>query len=257
MIRKIGFGLLCVALLVAVFGAGSAYAAGCFTDFNTAAACWMKNNGIATAYSGGSYKPNNYLTRGDAANFLFKANKVPPPAGDFHVAQSLTAIMPNGNFANASVGYWTDAVGLSASAAGSDSYQIHLTVPTSVYGRATRLKGVKICYDARWVGSSLNKVEVRIYNALADGTYTQVNYLVDATARTDATCRPYMFTTPSLMAATHQAHVVFNASFTGAGQYIKIRTITAILAPSATPAILVGTDAALNGDLAPDPGLAP
>ncbi len=244
-------GLLAVLALVGAFGAGSAYATGCYTDFNTAAACWMKNNGIAAAYSNGSYKPGTYLTRGDAATYLYRANRVPPPVGAFHISQSLTGLAANAATPYSFVSTYADAVAMKTSTPGSYSYLFYLTVPTSVYGRATRMHGVKICYEAASPGPTLSSVDVVVVNTSATGTRTEINRVRDATMRTDHACREYLFATPSVMAATHQAQVMFVAGFTDANQALRIHAVTALLLPTTSPAILSGADAAMDGDFAP------
>ncbi len=258
MIRRIGFGLLSAVLLVAVFGAGGAYAAGCFTDTNTAAACWLKNNGIVAPYADGSYRPGSPLTRGDAANFLYKANKVPPSAGEIHVSQPLNGVLPNAGYSG-TVTYWTNAVILGGPGAGTYTYQVYLTVPTSLYGRATRLKGAQLCYDATDISTSLTDVRLHVWNTAADtGSVTLVSLFDDPTVRKDATCRKYMFAAPFLLAGTHHADLYLTASLTSSSGFVKVTSVTAILGPTTlTSSLSAASGGFFAEDLGSDSGAAP
>ena len=255
--RRVLFVSLAVVLLVAVFGAGSAYAAACYTDFTSPIACWMRTNNIAAPYPDGSYRPTNYLTRGDAANFLYKANRVPPSVGDIHIVQALSGLTPDMDFLSGRVGYLPGAAVMLTSGAASNYYQFYLQYPTSVYGRATRLKGVQVCYDATGAGVSLNLVLLTLYNTSPAGSSSIVNSVQDATVRTDKACRKYLFTTPSLTSGSNHAAVYLGATFTDPSQLVLITSVAAILSPSMIPATLNAADAPADGVLPPDPGMAP
>lgn len=242
--RKVILAALAVVLGAALFGAGRAYAASCYTDFNSVVACWMKANGIAAPYANGSYKPASYLTRGDAAAFLYKANRVPPPAGDFYLVQPLSALTVNAYSPLASISHYANAVSMDSSAAATMSYEFYLTFPTSVYGRATRFKGVQLCYDAQsYAGVSLTGVDLELFNMNALGAQTIVNELIDFTVRTDATCRRYLFTTPSLTSASNWAAVTLSANFSSTSQHLLLLSVSAILAPTTQAAVLNAADA--------------
>lgn len=230
-------GIALTLALVFVFTAGKAYAAGCFTDFNTAAACWMKDNGIATPYGDGSYRPNEFLKRSDAANYLFRANKVPPRVGDFHFSQSLSSITANGNFPNGKVGYYGNSILLQSSVVGVQYYQAQLTVPTSVYGKATVLKGMRVCYRADFGGATLTRVELAHYYVDAVGTVSLGGNVVDTNSRTDKTCREYYLTTPITLAGDDHVTGIFAVNFTATDSTtgkMGINSINVILSPSQT-----------------------
>lgn len=248
-------GVLLTLLLVLVFNAGKAYAAGCFTDYNTVAACWLKDSGIVTAYSDGSYRPTEYLRRSDAANFLYRLNKVPPRVGDFHFSQALSSVNSNGNFPNGKVEYYSNSALLRSSVLGTQYYQAHVTLPTSMYGRAVNLKGAQICYSANYGAASLTRVELSQHSVDSAGAVTVSGNIVDTTSRTDRTCRLYSLATSSKLAGDNQVVVVFAVNFTSTDittGKVSINSITVILSPSQQTGTLDMTD--FFGDaLTPDP----
>lgn len=70
----ITIGVLAV-FLVAAFLAGKAFATvNCFTDtvgnWAETEICWLKDNGIASGYGGGLYRPNDKITRAEMAVML-------------------------------------------------------------------------------------------------------------------------------------------------------------------------------------------
>lgn len=245
-------GALFMLLIFVVFGTGRAYAVGCFTDTNAAAACWLKANGIATAYPDGGFHPNEFLTRIDAANFLFRANKVPPRQGVFHILQPLDSLVSNGNFPNGRVEHYSDSISLTTTATGTNYYQMNLSIPSSMYGRAVFLKGVQFCYDATSGGASLKRVELTLFEVNSSGVVLLANNVVDTTTRTDKTCRQYMFATPSKLSGTEHAVFITSTNFTTTSTFtgrIMIRSITAILAPSLQTGVLTTPD--VFGDFLP------
>jgi len=248
-------GVLITLLIVLVFNAGKAYAAGCFTDYNTAAACWLKDNGVVTPFGDGSYRPTEFLRRSDAANYLFRINKVPPRVGDFHFSQALSSIRPNGNFPNGIVEYYSSAVMLRASAVGVQYYQAHFTLPTNMYGRAVYLKGAQICYGSNFGDATIKRVELSQYYVDAIGVVGVVDKIVDTISRTDSTCRVYSLAAPSKLAGDNQVVVIFAVDFTSTGNVtgkVAINSITAILSPSQETGALDMMD--FFGDaLMPDP----
>ena len=254
--RKIGFGLLSLVLLVAVFGAGSAYAIGCFTDTSTPAVCWMKYNGIVAPYADGSYRPGNALTRGDAANLLYNANRVPPAVGAIHLSQALTGLTPNGG-SSGDVAYYTSVDVVSVPGAGTYTFQYHMAVPTSLYGKATIMKGVQLCYDATFGSATLSDVTLQVWNTdAATGANTLVASVDDATVRTDAACRKYMLAVPFQMAGTNHADIYLHVTSTGAAGQVYIGAATAMVSPSTVNASIsaAGLDAASAPDAGTDTG---
>ena len=227
--------MLVTLFIFVAFGAGKAYATGCFTDTNNVAACWLKSNGIAVPYSDGSFRPTQYLKRIDAANFIYRANNVPPRQGDFHIAQSLTTLRPNSNYDAGSVEYYTDTDLLRTSTLGTQFFQIGLTMPTSMYGRAVYLKGVQICYKANFGGASLATVNLDQFFVNSSGDLMGAASVSDPTVRTDKACRVYSLTTPSKLAGNNHAVVTFGVSFSSTNSstgQVWITAVTAILSPS-------------------------
>jgi hypothetical protein len=242
-------GITLVVLFVFAFGVSvrQAYATtGCFADIagNWAEAyiCWMKDNGITNGTGGGNYSPNNNVTRAEMAAFMQRQAEVPPSTGDIYINQGLSAMQPGGNFATtAYVRYFSDYTVLGASAIGTDYFILSATIPTSLYGRATMLKGALMCYDATQ-GTALTMVFLH-HNDYAG---TIVNTVTDATSRTDSTCRTYYFTAPSQLFATDHVTLNFAGNFTSTSNPLYIRSVAFILAPST-----------LTGAFSPIPGQEP
>jgi hypothetical protein len=228
-------GMLVALFIFVAFGAGKAYAVGCFTDTNAVAACWLKSNGIAVPYSDGGFHPTQYLRRIDAANFIFLANKVPPRQGDFHIAQALSSVLPNSNYITASVEYYSDTTLLRTSTLGTQYFQTYLTMPTSMYGRAVYLKGVQICYNATFGGASLTNVGLSQFLVNSSGDVLSGASVFDATIRTDKACRVYKLTTPAKLAGDNHAVVTLGVNFSSTSEItgrVFISAVTAILSPS-------------------------
>jgi hypothetical protein len=235
-------GVIFTLFIFLALGVGKAYAAGCFTDTNATAACWLKANGIATAYSDGGFHPNEYLKRIDAATFLYRANKVPPRQGDFHISQDLSSVIPSANSGNGIVARYPDYVLLRSSANGTNYYHAYLTIPTSMYGRAVFLKGMKVCYNATSGNASLSNVGLNLYDVDSAGDTVQVTSVSDVTTRTDKTCRLYMLTTPTKLAGDYHATAIFWVDFGSIVGEVRINALTAILSPSLQPGVLDAPD---------------
>jgi hypothetical protein len=238
-------GVLFTLFIFMAFGTGRAYAVGCFTDTNATAACWLKANGIATPYPDGGYHPNAYLTRIDAATFLYRANKVPPRQGVFHIAQDLNSLSANANFPNAYVERYANAMLLRANTAALHSYQTRLNIPTAMYGRAVYLRGMQVCYGANFGGASLTRVELQLYDVNSNGDPLLTGVASDTTIRTDKTCRLYELATPIKLAGDNQATVIFSVEFTSTTVptgMVWITALTAILSPSLQSGVLDAPD---------------
>lgn len=238
------FGIFLGLLIVAAFNVGKAYATtGCFTDtighpYETYI-CWMKDNGITSGTGGGNYSPQANVTRGQMAVFLQRQAEIPPSTGDIYITQPLSAIQPNGNFAStARVSYYDDYTLLGATTAGVNYYILSATVPASLYGRLTYLKGVQVCYDATSLrGGTLTRVELKHF-AFNGASSVLLRSVSDTTSRTDATCRVYSISTPFTMLASDHVSLNLAANIPSSFDYVYLSSISLVLSPSTlTPAL--------------------
>ena len=250
--KNVVFSILLVFLVVAAFNVGQAYASLCFSDTHTVAICWLKNNGIAAAYADGTFRPLNYLTRGDAAVFLFRANKVPPASGDLFFTQSLSSVVPNGIHAStASVAYFSDMNQLKSSITGVNYFQISLAIPVSLYGKALSLKGVQVCYNAT-NGASITQVELqRWINVAGDPAINGIKS--DITIRTDKACRQYNFAAPVTLAGSNHVALILIGNFSTTNSWIGIDSITAVLSPTTNSGSLTLEESLSGEGPGPDP----
>ncbi len=238
------FGIFLGLLIVAAFNVGKAYATtGCFTDtighpYETYI-CWMKDNGITSGTGGGNYSPQANVTRGQMAVFLQRQAEIPPSTGDIYITQPLSALQPNGNWAfSARVLYFDDYTLLGAATAGVNYYTLSATVPASLYGRSTYLKGVEICYDATPIrGGTLTLVNLKHFASSA-GTSSFLREVLDSTARTDAACRTYSISSPLNMLASDHVSLNLAANFPSSFDYVYISSISIILSPSTLSPVL-------------------
>jgi hypothetical protein len=252
-------GVTLVVLFVLAFGVSvkQAYATtGCFTDtvgnWAETFICWMKDNGITGGVTPTTYAPNANVTRAEMAVFLQRVANIPPSTGDMYIVQSLSDLEPGGNFTSvASVRVYSDYTAMFSSAVGSNWYTLLATVPASLYGRGTFLKGVQVCYQATH-GATLSIVEF-IHAGYAAGASTIRNILADSTARTDATCRTYSFTTPLQVLGSDHVALSFAVTFATTNEYLPISSVAFILAPST----LTGGLTAPEQEAVPEPALLP
>jgi hypothetical protein len=253
--KNVVFSIVLVILIVAVFNVGQAYATLCFSDTNTVAVCWLKNNGIATAYGDGTFRPLNYLTRGDAAVFLMRANKVPPAAGDILFSQSLSSLVPSGIYnTTASVAYFSDMDQLKATNIDTTTvkyFQIGLSIPAELYGRATSLKGIQVCYNTNY-SASLVQVSLQRWINVAGDT-TMPNSVTDNTVRTDKACRVYNFSSPVKLSGSNHVVLILAGNFPTLSAWIGVNSITAILSPTTTIGSLAPEETMAEEGPGPDP----
>jgi len=220
-------------LLVSAFSVGQVYATtGCFTDsvgsWAESAICWMKDNGITTGVTPTTYQPEGLVTRSQMAVFMQRLANIPPSTGSIYINQGLSAIQPGGNFAStAYVRYFSNVTELNSTAAGSNYYMLSATIPTDLYGRATYLNGVLVCYDATH-SATLAQVQLEHEDYLG----AILGVATDNTSRTDFACRVYYFSSATQLFATD--HVVLNllANYSSSGSSLYIRSVAFILSPS-------------------------
>jgi hypothetical protein len=254
-LKNVVTSIFLVILVGAAFAVGQAYATLCYSDTNTVAACWLKNNGIATAYGDGTFRPLNYLTRGDAAVFLIRANKVPPATGDIFFSQSLSSLVPLGDYnTSASVVYYADMDKLKATDLGFTTvkyFQIGLSIPTDLYGRATSLKGIQVCYNTNYSASIVQVSLQRWINVAGDTS--MANSVTDDTVRTDKACRVYSFPSPVKLSGSNHVVLYLAGNFPTLSAWVGVNSITAILSPTTTNGILAPEET-LTGEMpVPDP----
>lgn len=248
-IRKLfRLGLLITGLLLvagsSAFVAQKALAGGCFTDvadgsFWYDVTCWMKTRGISTGYADGTYKPDNYVTRGEMALFIQRA---------FTNASLVTQINtgPSAWVANATYspgafvehGYaWAY---LKAASSGTYQYIISPSLPSSLYNTMMYVKGIKICLNAvDYPEAYITQVDVvhLTYFATGDG-YGPLNWLQSTTDLTATGCYVYNFTNPSNFWGANQVTIDVTVQINNPSAVVPIGVVTVILQPSTYSAVL-------------------
>ena len=229
-------------LLVSMFIAGQAFAStGCFTDTNghplEVHICWLKDNGIVSAFADGTFRPNNNVTRAQLASFLFRANNVPPKTG---------AILVSSGFSNWQNFYSTDPISYSNFANGTyvkssvaNTYTLLLQpdLPVVLYGRSLKLVGAEICYQAQ-AGNFLSEVRLRTYTHSTNLASTNLSFM-DANDRSDTACRYYVISTPVVMTAEMGASIYVDVTWTSANTEFGFGRTTFVFAPTETKAASV------------------
>ncbi len=159
--------------------------------------------------------------------------------GDIYINAGLDDWVVNGG-GSQYIQYYTNAVYLHAPAAGTYGYQITPDLPASLYGRLMYTHSVELCYDATH-GASLVGVYFRHYAGGA--TPATYRVAVDTTARTDATCREYIFPSDGTLLGSDHVVLYIQGSFTGAADSIWIAATTFTLKPSPYTGVLSPEDA--------------
>jgi len=244
--------LILVSFLIAVFaatsfGVGRAYATiSCFNDtignpFETFI-CWMKDNGITSGTGGGNYSPDASVTRGQMAVFMQRQAEIPPSTGNILISASFQSWKPFNSSDPLSFGYFSSHTQVFRSAVGLSFISINPDLPTVLYGRSLRLKGVQFCFDTR-TNTTLNYVEINTYSHTSGDLGRSLRFS-DATVRTGSRCQLYTLPTPIVLTANDGANFFAQVSFAAAGSSFAIGRTTFIMEPTTTIAA---------NPLAPDP----
>ena len=235
------FGTVLASLLISMsFGAGKAIAStGCFLDtvghpFESYI-CWMKDNGITSGTGGGNYSPSANVTRGQMAVFLQRQAEIPPTSGDFYVNVSPGSWVVNGTNSGY-VQHYTNGDYLRSPVIGAQLFQLSATLPSSMYSRATFVRGVYLCHDATASGASITKVELQHWQGGA--TPSLLSLVTDETVRTDASCNLYSLQIPTLFYASDHVNLVVAANFENTLAIVKITSVTFELIATPVPEVL-------------------
>ena len=248
-----GIAIVVLLVLALSVGVGQAYATtGCFTDtvghWAETFICWMSDNGITTGTGPGVFSPEDYVTRAQMSVFMQRQAEIPPTTGNIYINAGLNDWVINGS--GESILYYTNVIELHAPGAGTYGYQITPDLPATLYGRQMYTHSVKLCYDATH-GASLAGVYFRHYAGGA--TPTIYRELIDTTARTDATCREYVFPTDGSLWGSDHVVLFIQGSFTSSANSIWIGSTTFTLKPSSVSGVLSPEDATEVRDMAPQP----
>jgi hypothetical protein len=261
--KKVIVVLLAAVLVMASFGAGTAFAStGCFSDsvghWAETFICFLKDNGITGGFPDGTYKPENTVTRAEMAVFLQKsielvnataqgfANTAETNAKTY--ADSLVNTPPatgiiliSNGFSSWTRFYSTDPISYSNFANGTyikssvtDTFTMvnQPPVPVSLYGKSLEFLGVEICYQTA-TGNNLSEVRVRTYTHSA-GLASSNLRLTDNTVRTDTACRYYALGTPVLMTSEMGVEVFVDIEWTTANTEFGFGRTTYAFRPTGT-----------------------
>lgn len=257
-------GALVTLVILAAFSLGQASAAmlastGCFSDTNghwaETAICWAASNGVVGGFPDGTYKPNNTVTRAQVAVMLKNQVNIPPETGEHRVHIDPTAWQVNaGSVDTAYILRYTDTAQLRATTTGLKGFQVGVPAPGRVYGRNTVLKGVTLCYSAD-PNTSLNAVYLQLF-ANSNGVGTAIASVVDAAIRTDATCRVYNLSSPTVLFSGDHINLFISVNFATTGGIFRVSSATVTFDPYVPLAIgpepmrtgLPGLDTAAGAD---------
>lgn len=227
-----------IILAITTFWAGSVYAAtNCFTDTNghkfEQAICWMKANGLAT---GTKFFPDNFTTRGQAAQWLQKASNIPPSTGLILISAGYGDWHPFFSTDNVTNEIYSNVIYLKRTTTGSSFFSLHPSIPTVFYGRSLKLVAVELCYTAS-ANAVFSFIEINTYtHTTSAGSRTQ--QFSDDTDRTDSACRYYALPTPVTLTSEDGANIFIQGNWNSANSPLIIGRTTFVLAPTgikATP----------------------
>jgi hypothetical protein len=246
-------------LLMTAFWAVDVYTAtNCFTDTSglkasiEKAICWMKANRLA---SGSKFKPNDPVTRAQAALWLQKASQIPPTTGNILISTGFGDLRPFHSTDDLSFTYLSSLTSVSKATVGTNFLSIHPSIPTVLYGRSLRLVGVEFCYSAS-VNAALSAVEINTYTHTAGPGSRDLRF-TDTTARTDTACQYYVLPTPVTLTAEDGVNFFIQGNWTVAGTTLGIGRTTFVLRPTDAkadgPAAVSGKEAVLMQEGSPVP----
>ena len=246
-------GMLIGVIALGAFSIGQVSAApmaatGCFPDTNGHWAetfvCWIVEKGIVGGYPDGTYRPNNGITRAEAAVMMQRLAQIPPETGDIVVNVGPAAWVVNGGSATAYITYYTNTAYLRSTAAGNFGYQADVSVPSLVYGRYTVLKSARLCYTAS-ATAVLDSVFLQAFGN-SNGTGTTYNLISDSTDRTDSTCRTYTIETPINMITSDHVNLFVTVQLANPADIFRVSSASFTFSPSTIVPLLADEPEALR-----------
>lgn len=194
-------GALIAGLVLAVFSFGkiSAASTGCFTDTNGHWAetfiCWLKDNGISSGYTDGSYHPDNPITRAEMAVMLKRSAQVPPEQGEVQVVMGHEDWAISNSEADFKKFSHLSYTGFQRFSTPGYGYILAIpTLPTALYGKKLSLSGYEICFSELSLNSQVTNILVDYYVQTSDGGQTFTVLTDDNTLRYAKGCVTYNFT---------------------------------------------------------------
>lgn len=249
-ITLLGAGLILVAVS-ALFLVRSVAAASCFTDTEghqlETYICWMKNHNITAGYPDGSYKPDNFITRGQMAVFMQRLIST----GDIHINTGPSDWVVNASYApTAFINHFWAWTHLKTSSNGTFLYSISPSLPSSLYNTKMYVKGAKLCYDATDAGAYITAIEIK-HITYSTGEFIEWNAINDPTDLSDRNCRVVNFSSISSFWGNDQVTINVYVTFTDTISSVRVGVATVILTPSTETAILRHDDLVSPYVLAP------
>ena len=237
--QPIFIAVVIAVLLISSFSAGQAYAAtGCFTDTNghpfETFICWMKDNGITTGTGGGKFSPEDYVTRGQMAVFMQRQAEIPPSTGNILISAGFQDWKPFNSSDPVSYTYFSSQTQVTRSSIGSGFLSVNPDLPTVLYGRSLRLKGVQFCFDT-FTSTTLNYVELNTYSHTSGSLGRNLRFS-DPTTRTGSLCQLYTLATPVVLTANDGVNFFIQVNWSVAGTQFALGRTTFILDPTSTVA---------------------
>ncbi len=131
--------------------------------------------------------------------------------------------------------YFSSVAYIRRATTGSNFLSVHPAIPTALYGRSLRLRGVQFCYTAA-ASATLNYIEVNTTTATADAGSRSLR-LSDPTVRNDAACRYYALPTPYTLTAADGVNFFIQVGWSADVIFTLGRT-TFVLEPTTTPVVV-------------------
>ncbi|RJP50549.1 MAG: S-layer homology domain-containing protein [Anaerolineaceae bacterium] len=225
-----------IILAIVTFWAGSVYAAtNCFTDTNghkfEQAICWMKTNGLA---NGTKFFPDNFTTRGQAAQWIQKSVNIPPANGLILISAGYGDWQSFNSTDNVSTEIYSSGIYFKKTTTGSNFLSLHPSIPTVFYGRSLKLVAVELCYTAS-ANVVLSYIEINTYTH-TNSPGSRILQFSDATDRTDSACRYYALPTAVRLTPEDGANIFIQGVWNAANSPLIVGRTTFVLAPTGVKA---------------------
>jgi hypothetical protein len=131
-----------------------------------------------------------------------------------------------------SVTYYSNGPYFSRSSAGDNYIVNHPSIPISVYGKALRVKAMRICYSASTTASiSLIYLQITHFTTSGTGTYTEP--IFDSTSHTTSTCHEYSLASAASLSPGDDLTVLVSGHWTAAGT-IVLGDVSLLLQPGSS-----------------------